>query len=287
MRHYAYIFLSFFTAFTYISPVWAQQSKSDTTQKNVLDTLKKDLFTAPDTVQHLHSKTRALIPPAVLVGYGVSSFYISGLRRLDHYVYDESAKHDIVTHSHLEDYFQFAPVVLTYGLNLVCVHGKNTFIDRTLTLALAEGMLGATLFTLKHSTHRLRPNGADRYSFPSGHTANAFSEAEFMSQELGDNSPWYSAVGYGFATTTGVFRIYHQDHWLSDVIAGAGFGILATKGAYLLYPYIRNALFSGREAKTGTSEPGVEHKKKNPLKNAVLIPSYQEGAMGLQFAMQF
>lgn len=228
----------------------AQQTR-DTTKKNIADTLKKDLFTAPDTVRHLHSKLSSLIPPVVLIGYGVSSFYIRPLRRVDSYVYNEAIEHDIVSRTPLENYFQYTPMALVYGLNLVGVHGKNTFVDRTLIYVMAQGMLQISLNTVKRTTHRLRPDGSDRLSFPSGHTGNAFSGAEFMAQELNGNSIAYGIIGYAFATTTGVMRIYHQDHWLSDVVAGAGFGILSTKAAYLLYPYIRNRIFKGGREKEG------------------------------------
>ncbi|OKS86071.1 phosphatase PAP2 family protein [Mucilaginibacter polytrichastri] len=262
------------------------QQGADTTKKkvNVADTLKKDLFTAPDTVRHLHGKFRSLIPPMAMIGYGIGSFYIHPLRHFDHYVYDEAVEHDIITKSHLENYFQYAPVVLVYGLNLVGVHGKNTFVDRTLIYAMAQGMLTLSLFGVKNATHRLRPNGADRLSFASGHTGNAFAGAEFMSQELSEKSVAYSIIGYTFATTTGIMRIYHQDHWFSDVVAGAGFGILSTKGAYLLYPYIRNAF--SKEKKEKNNDIPIELKKNKQTKSAILMPSYQDGAVGFQFAMQ-
>ncbi|NCD71025.1 phosphatase PAP2 family protein [Mucilaginibacter agri] len=264
----------------------ATAQKADTTKKvNVGDTLKKDLFTAPDTVQHLRSKTWALIPPAVLVGYGISSFYIKPVRQVDKYIYDQTAKNNFVPSKHIENFFQYTPVVLTYGLNLVGVHGKNTFVDRTLIYLLSQGMLELTVFSLKHATHRTRPDGSDNYSFPSGHTANAFNGAEFMSQELSGNSVAYGIIGYTFATTTGVFRIYHQDHWFSDVVAGAGFGILSTKAAYLLYPVIRNRLTrSGREKEKNKDVP-PELQKQKPQKNTWLLPSFREGTLGLQFAM--
>ena len=261
------------------------QVTPDTPKVSVVDTLKKDLLTIPDTVPHLRSKTAALIPPAALVGYGVLSFYVKPLRKFDRYVYNEARDHNIITNTTLEDYFQYAPIIITYGVNLVGVHGKNTFLDRTLIYAMSQGMLQIAMRTLKRSTHRLRPNGADRLSWPSGHTANAFAGAEFMAQELSGNSPYYGVVGYAFATTTGIFRIYHQDHWLSDVIAGAGVGILATKGAYLLYPYIRNALFKPKVEEKKSDLPPELRKKKN--RSAMLLPSYSTGTLGLQFSMEF
>src|SRR3569623_160098 len=147
-------------------------------------------------------------------------------------------------------------------------------------------MKNASVFLLKLLTHRLRPDNSDYLSFPSGHTSNAFVGAEFMAQELGDKSVVYSVIGYGLGTTTGVLRIYHQDHWLSDVIAGAGFGILSTKAAYLLYPYIRNRLFKVVREKEKNKDVPPDLKKKDGS-SSILMPSYQNGSLGLQFAMQF
>lgn len=50
-------------------------------------------------------------------------------------------------------------VALVYGLNLVGIHGKNTFVDRTLIFVMAEGMMSLSTFGLKKVTHRLRPDG--------------------------------------------------------------------------------------------------------------------------------
>jgi len=247
----------------------------DTAKKNIADTIRKDLLTAPDTVVHLHSKTAALIPPAALVAYGAASFIFHPVRQLDHDIYGEITERNLLVTSHTENILQFGPVILVYGLNLAGDHGKNTFIDRTMTYVLAQGMMNLALFTLKRTTHRLRPDGSNYYSFPSGHTANAFAGAEFMAQEYSGKSPWYGVGGYSLAVTTGVLRMYHKDHWFSDVIAGAGFGILATKGAYLLYPIIRNNLFHGKE------------KADKKASNALLLPSYEDGALGLQFSKSF
>jgi hypothetical protein len=265
---------------------FAQQLNDTTKGKRIriIDTLKKDLFTAPDTVGHLHSKLWTLVPPSIMIVYGTSSFYLHPVRRLDKSIYNETLKHDWVPNNHMENYFQYAPVILTYGLNLAGIHGKNTFVDRSMTYLLAQGMVELTVFSLKKATHRVRPNGSNSYSFPSGHTANAFAGAEFMAQELSGKSPYYGLVGYALAATTGAFRIYHKDHWFSDVVAGAGFGILATKGAYLLYPVIRNNLTHKAREKQKSST-GIDIKQK-PKSKMILLPSFNDGAIGLQFAMQ-
>jgi hypothetical protein len=264
----------------------ASAQVTDTTKKvNIVDTLKKDLFTAPDTVKHLRSKAWALVPPSILVAYGASNFFFHPVRRLDISINNDIMEDAPNFRHHPENFFQYTPVALVYGLNLVGVHGKNTFVDRTLIFTMAEGMMGLTTFGLKKVSHRLRPDGSNYYSFPSGHTANAFLGAEFMAQELGDKSIGYSAVGYGFATATGILRMYNRDHWFSDVVAGAGFGILSTKAAYLLYPYIRNRLFkAGRQKEHNRDVP--DELKKQPKSSSIIMPSYNEGVLGLHFAMQ-
>ena len=74
-------------------------------------------------------------------------------------------------------------------------------------------------------------------AFPSGHTATAFVAAEFIQQEFKDASPWYGFAGYTVATATGTLRMLKNAHWFSDVVAGAGVGILTTKLTYLAYPF--------------------------------------------------
>jgi membrane-associated phospholipid phosphatase len=95
--------------------------------------------------------------------------------------------------------------------------------------------------------------------------------AEFLAQEYSGKSVWYGLIGYGIATTTGVFRLYNHDHWFSDVVAGAGYGILSTKLSYLVYPYIRNAL-THTDNKTG--------------KKTAFMPTYNEGMAGFSFAKE-
>jgi len=246
------------------------QDIPDTTKiVNRLDTVKKDLFTAPDTVKKLHSNPLSLIPPAVAIAYGVSSFFITPVRNVDYYFEGEIAKTNPDFHSKAETYFLFTPIVMVYGLNLIGVEGKNTFVDRTALLGLSGLIAGGTDEITKHMTHRLRPNGEDYLSFPSGHTTAAFMGAEFLAQEYSEKSPIYTVIGYTAAVTTGIFRMYNRDHWFSDVVAGAGLGVLSTKAAYLVYPYLRNAL---------------THKGKNG-KSAMIMPTYQNGAVGMSFAM--
>ena len=78
-------------------------------------------------------------------------------------------------------------------------------------------------YLLKIATHKLRPDGSDYMSFPSGHTSSAFSGASFIHFRYGFK---YSIPLYALASFTGYSRVYAKKHYLEDVIAGAGLAIL-------------------------------------------------------------
>jgi membrane-associated phospholipid phosphatase len=75
---------------------------------------------------------------------------------------------------------------------------------------------------LKVSVGRTRPNGGER-GFPSGHSITAFCFAPVVEAYWG----WEAALpAYGLAVLTGLARIEGDNHYLSDVIAGATLGVL-------------------------------------------------------------
>ena len=78
---------------------------------------------------------------------------------------------------------------------------------------------------LKLATHRLRPDGSDNASFPSGHTMSAFALASVMSHEYHDKKLVVFG-SYGFATAVGLARIGGLNHFPTDVLAGAVLGEL-------------------------------------------------------------
>ncbi|GAA4910420.1 phosphatase PAP2 family protein [Mucilaginibacter defluvii] len=239
------------------------------------DTAKIDtarsLTVLPDSVKPLKSKFRAFIVPAAFISYGALSFALPPIRQVDHSIHNEMTQHYPNFRSTIDNYLQFAPTVGVYALNFAGVQGKNTFIDRTILLVMSEAIFYAATAGLKAATGRLRPDGSNRYSWPSGHAGNAFTSAEFMAQEFSGRSPWYGVMAYSFATTTAVMRIYNDKHWFSDIIAGAGFGIIATKTAYYIYPAIRKKLFRAKEGKN----------------KALLLPSFRYGTPGILFTATF
>jgi hypothetical protein len=135
-------------------------------------------------------------------------------------------------HNRADDYILYAPIVASYGLNLLGVKGKHNYKDLSLYTVTSLTMTTITVQALKYSIRRQRPDASARNSFPSGHTASAFCFATILHKEFGKKSKWYSAAGYAVATTVATMRVLNNKHWLSDVCAGAGLGMLSTELSY-------------------------------------------------------
>ena len=174
--------------------------------------------------------------PAAMITYGVISLGNNGIRQIDYNVHNSI---NISNGFHFEDYLQFAPAVAAYAMKFSGVKSSHDLLDMTVLYGLSNLVAGGITFGTKIEVGRMRPDNSDRQSFPSGHTETAFVAAEFLHQEFKDQSVWISVGGYTVATVVGVARIYHDKHWVSDVVTGAGIGILSTKAVYWVYPYLQ------------------------------------------------
>jgi hypothetical protein len=191
---------------------------------------------------------KELIIPSALIAYGFLGIESDGIKNVNLEIKEE-VNENIDKKITIDDFTQYLPAASVYGLNAMGIKGKNNFKDRSLILATSYLLVAATTLPLKNITHVQRPDGSSFNSFPSGHTATAFAGAEFLWQEYKDVSIWYGISGYIVATGTGLFRMYNDRHWLTDVAAGAGIGILCTKTAYWLYPKMQKLLLK-KETKT-------------------------------------
>ncbi|GAE86373.1 PAP2 superfamily protein [Bacteroides reticulotermitis JCM 10512] len=200
---------------------------------------KNNIFNAP------YSK---FIIPATLITYGVASQFD---KSDDYEIHDEVTKSGIGAWT-IDDYSQFAPAVAVYGLDLMGIKAKHNFRDRTIVMATSHIIMGGIVQTMKSSINVVRPDGSNYKSFPSGHTATAFVGAHILFKEYKDTSPWIGVAGYAIATGTGLLRVTNKKHWLSDVSAGAGIGILSAELGYLLLPVIHKAFGIGERSKSSS-----------------------------------
>ncbi len=262
-----FLFLALFS----INSLNAQQKyypfdNSDTIAQNQKPKLFDELF---DRVNEQNRRFKSLIIPAGLITYGFIALGNRGLKKINNNTKLEIREDYPTFISKLDNYFQYAPALAVYGLNALGIKGKNNFRDRTMIYALSTAISSAIVLPLKKITKIQRPDGSAFNSFPSGHTTTAFAAAEFLRMEYKDVSPWYGIAGYAVAATTGVLRLYNNKHWVSDVVAGAGFGILSTKLAYWIYPSLKRKFF------------------KNKTMNTLVMPYYQSGGGGLVLVYNF
>ncbi|HEX9978945.1 MAG TPA: phosphatase PAP2 family protein [Flavobacterium sp.] len=204
-----------------------------------------------DTLHSDKTKLKHLILPAALVTYGLIGLEDNAIRDFNHDVRNFLAGR--FEHSSVDDVTIFVPAAAVYGLNAVGIKGKHNFRERTVIFATASTVMYSAVSLIKTSTNVRRPDGSTSDSFPSGHTATAFAGAELLREEYGDSSPWYGITGYVIAAGAGFMRIANDRHWLTDVAAGAGIGILSTRLAYWVFPLVNDFLFSKKQDGTKTS----------------------------------
>ena len=225
------------------SNIYFGQVKSDSAELR-----KQDIEIYGDSVYKPSYKK--FIIPTVFIGFGVVSLSSDALKNLNSSTKYEIGEHQ-PKHITLDNYTQYLPAAMVYGYNLAGIKGKHNFKERTIIYGTSQLISAAFVLPLKHLVKEERPDGTNHLSFPSGHTTTAFSSAHFLFREYEDENIWLAISGYPIAIFTGVYRTLNDKHWVGDVVAGAGFGILSTELAYWLFPSV-NKLFNKKESKTTT-----------------------------------
>lgn len=171
----------------------------------------------------------------------------------------------------IDDYTQFFGPVMTVGLKVGGVEGRSDWPRLLASSALSYGIMAGFVNGIKYTAKEMRPDGSTANSWPSGHTATSFVGASILHKEYGlTRSPWYSVAGYGVATATGIMRILNNRHWISDVMSGAGIGIMSTELGYA----IGDVLFKNKGLLRGDLE-GVSDK-----------PSFFAISMGMSYGLK-
>ncbi|WP_180754657.1 MULTISPECIES: phosphatase PAP2 family protein [unclassified Hymenobacter] len=216
---------------------------------------------------------RGLVVPAALIAAGALTTEHVEVINSDEAVREESREHLRWVRTNLDDQLRHAPAYTTLGLSLLGVKGEHNSLNQAVLFALTYTLNNTITSNLKRITRVERPQGNSFESFPSQHTSAAFSAARFLDKEYGAQSIWYRVGGYTVATGVAGLRVAKDNHWLSDVVAGAGVGMLSTEIVYRVYPLLQRAT---RRVIGPTSRFGH---------HAVLLPSYANGATGATLVM--
>ena len=111
---------------------------------------------------------------------------------------------------------------LLYGLAAKNQRARDVAFDAFVSSVIAsKGITPA----LKAVVHRDRPTRGDDDAFPSNHATQAFAVATVIAAHYPERR-WVRWLAWGMATGVGLSRVYHDAHWTSDVLAGAGIGTL-------------------------------------------------------------
>ncbi len=129
------------------------------------------------------------------------------------------------------------------GLALVWLLGAPDWRARSMLLMIGVGGLALVVFGIKHVIHRPRPQGewgaiyrnTDPHSFPSGHAARMAMLAVIAA---GLGPAWFAVLLILWAPAVSLARVMMGVHYLSDVLAGAVFGILAGLVMLAIQPWL-------------------------------------------------
>ncbi|MDR1981223.1 MAG: phosphatase PAP2 family protein [Tannerellaceae bacterium] len=211
-------------------------------------------------------KPAALILPVSLIAVGVAGTVIDGMN--DFHLFRRS---DAVRSFEVDNYMEWGMLGWVFLCDLTG-KGKHSVVDQLILLTLAEGMNAGMVHGLKKVINTPRPDGKP-YAFPSGHTANAFLGAHLAWKEFKDSNPVLAYSGYAAAAAVAGMRLYKNRHWVADVVAGAGFGILSVELSCLIYFSIRQAIARSADRKAAN--------------RLVIAPAFHEGGGGLYLSLCF
>ncbi len=236
-KNLVYIFL--FLLFLFLPAISPAQDSSQV--PGSADTLRI-LDSAHGAVYSLHNnylKPKTIIIPATFLVYGGLKPVVNAIPELDDKIMSNVQTYHATFHTNAADYLMWVPSAAVYTLDAFNVKTSHTFKQHLVLDVGSIFVTGALGFGMRKVTENIKAFKGKDTQFPSGHTANAFRGAEILHQELKHSHPFLSYSGYVVATGVGLLRIYNKQHYLSEVIAGAGLGILSTKLTYWIFDKVK------------------------------------------------
>lgn len=205
------------------------------------------------------------IVPLSLIGAGIYVNYAGG--SLGKVSLQNHIQNGLNFNTRAEDFIQFTPLAILAAADAFGLETKNNLKTQAKNVVIITATNYVLVKSFKLITNETRPNGS-KNSFPSGHTSNAFALAGILHHELKNSSPILSYSGYVLATTTGAFRVLNNKHWVSDVLVGAGVGMLTTDVFYKIQDHQTTL-------------------KKERKTTAIFVPSFREKSVGFTGIINF
>lgn len=124
-------------------------------------------------------------------------------------------------------------------------------------------------------------------SFPSGHSAAAFSLAAVLSARTKGGG--WDYLYYGIATLTALSRVHDEHHWASDVFMGAALGYFISRGVIKRFEQekerkAREAFLNGPPTPAGFFMPPYSVRNSNPIR---FFPIANIDTIGISMSIQF
>ncbi len=197
----------------------------------------QDFSYMADSVPAERFRVRQLILPTSLIAVGTFGVYNGWFGSVRTDLRNDIGHMRGNCYFHADDYLQYLPVAANVTMGMLGVKSRHSLKERLAVTATAYIAMGIIVNAGKYTVKERRPDSSARNSFPSGHTATAFMGAELVREEYGGICGWSA---YAVATGIAALRLYNERHWLNDVIAGAGVGILSARIGYWLLPAERH-----------------------------------------------
>jgi membrane-associated phospholipid phosphatase len=238
-----------------LATLTARSQSADTTKAMLPADSTKVTVGAIDERKFKTRFPKDFIAGAALIGYGLTTIKDNG-------IYSSfDARRDVQkflggANSKIDNLLVFAPYLEFAGLLAFKVKCRNDLVNTSLLILKSELIMAAVIFGGKFVLKQERPysyydtektdeerakekaEGANAFqSLPSGHTSQAFVAAAIVNKEFRYKSPWPGIAAYSLASSVALYRMINDKHWQSDVLVGAGIGILSVNLAYATHRF--------------------------------------------------
>jgi membrane-associated phospholipid phosphatase len=187
-------------------------------------------------------KPSGLIIPGAFLVYGGLKPVINDISKLDDKIWTHMQENYPGFHTNAADFLMWVPSASIYAIDAFHVKTQHTFKEHLILDVGSILVTGGLGFGMRKISEHISAYNTHDTKFPSGHAANVFRGAEIVHQELKYTHPVLSYSGYVVATGVGLLRIYNKNHLLSEVITGAGLGILSTKLTYWIFGHVKEKM---------------------------------------------